>query len=135
MIYFIVFLIWILFMIWAYHSFVYNSDIDFIGIISFIVAFWLALAINALACLATPVTVLEETELTVYTNPVTNKYYAVGTDGEIIDTEDFKVSAEITKPIGKERKVVHDIGMWGIDMRATEYYILIPPITISNPLP
>lgn len=126
MIYFIVFLLWIIFMIWAYHSFLYNLDFDCIGMLSFILVFWLALVINGLACLATPVTVLEETELTVCTNPVTNKYYIIGTDGEVIDTENFKMSTEITKPIGKERKVVHDIGMWGIDMKTTEYYILIP---------
>lgn len=135
MIYFIVFLLWIIFMIWAYNSFYNILDIVFMGGISFIMAFMLGFGINSLACLGIPATTLEETELAVYTNPVTNKYYVIGTEGEVIDTENFKISAEITEPIGKERKVVYDMGIWGIDLRATEYYILIPPVTISNPLP
>lgn len=135
MIYFIVFLLWIIFMIWACNTFLYPSDRVAIGGLSLLLAMAIALCLNLIACISTSPTILEETKLPIYINPVTNEYYTINSEGQIVDIENFKISSEITEPTAKEEKVGHNIGIWGDSLTKTRYYILIPPDTVSNPLP
>jgi hypothetical protein len=97
-----------------------------LSILFIFLCFFVGFVINGIAINIISPTTLEEIENPVYTNPVTNQYYLINSEGDLVDVENYKVSPDVNKPKGIERKIKYDMNIWGISETDTEYYILIP---------
>lgn len=127
MIYFLIFLIISPFIVYVWQDkYVAVSGKLVISLLTLLFCVLFGILINAIALECISPTTLEEIENPVYTNPVTNQYYLINSEGDLIDVENYKVSPDINKPKGIERKVKYDMGKWGISTTDTEYCILLP---------
>lgn len=127
MIYFLAILISFLFIIYVWNSIYETSGRIILTVLITVLCLFVGFLINGVF-LATiiPPTDIGETEVPVYTNPITNQYYLINSKGELIDTDNYEISSKVNKPIGIEKDVKYDMGIWGISTTDTEYRILIP---------
>lgn len=127
MIYLLTFLIGFLFIIYIWNNIIDTSGKVILTVLIMVLCFLVAFLINGvfLATIISP-TDIGETEVPVYTNPITNQYYLINSKGELIDTDNYEISSKVNKPIGIEKDVKYDMGIWGISTTDTVYRILIP---------
>ena len=127
MIYFLAFVISFLFIIYIWNSIIDTPGRVTLTILIVLLCFFVGFIINGvfLAAIISP-TDIGETEVPVYTNPITNQYYLINSKGELIDTDNYEISSKVNKPVGIEKEVKYDMGIWGISTTDTKYRILIP---------
>lgn len=127
MIYFLIFLIVSPFIVYIWQDkYVTVSGKLGTSLLVIIFCVLLGVLINAITLEFISPTTLEEIENPVYTNPITNQYYLINSEGDLIDVENYKISPDINKPKGIERKLKYDMGKWGFSTTDTEYCILLP---------
>ena len=127
MIYFLAFLISFFFIIYVWNSIYETSGRIILTVLITVLCLFVGFLINGVF-LATiiPPTDIGETEVPVYTNPITNQYYLINSKGELIDTDNYEISSKVNEPTGIEKDVKYDMGIWGISTTDTVYRILIP---------
>lgn len=126
MIYILAILISFLFIVYIWNNVVEISGRLILTVLIMALCLLVCLLINGIILTIISPTDIGETEVPVYTNPITNQYYLINSKGELIDTDNYEISSEINKPIGIEKDVKYDMGIWGISTTDTEYRILIP---------
>lgn len=130
MIYFICLIIYIGVLIFLY----WRNDLDVIdkfglGFIICTITFIGAMVINVTIVSLIPPNI-NEIEVPVQTNPITNEYYIINSSGKIIkqDNINFVVSPEVEKIKAIETIARHDAEIWGFDVVDTNYTILTPAL-------
>ena len=126
MIYLLAFLIGFFFIIYFWNSVIDTSGKVILTVLMMILCLFIAFLINGIIAINISPTDIGETEVPVYTNPVTNQYYLINSKGKLIETDNYEISPEVNKPIGIEKEVKYDMGIWGMSETDTEYRILIP---------
>lgn len=126
MIYFLAFLISFFFIIYVWNNIFDTSERVILTVLIMILCFFIAFLINGIFLIGISPTDIGETEVPVYTNPITNQYYLINSKGKLIETDNYEFSSEVNKPTGIEKEVKYDMGIWGMSETDTEYRILIP---------
>ena len=126
MIYILAILISFLFIGYIWNNVFEISGRVILTVLTMILCLLVGLLINGTILTLISPTDIGETEVPVYTNPITNQYYLINSKGELIDTDNYEISSEVNKPIGIEKDVKYGMGIWGISTTDTEYRILIP---------
>lgn len=74
--------------------------------------------------------IMEITEVSLGINPITNQYFVVTEEGEILTDDSiiftYSTSKDISEPIAKQYKTKKDLGIWGFDVIRYDYHIIIP---------
>ena len=136
-----IYLICLIFYIGVLIFLYWRNDLDVIdkfglGFIICIITFIGAMVINVTIVSLIPPNI-NEIEVPVQTNPITNKYYIINSSGKIIEQDNinFVVSSEVEKIKAIETITHHDAEIWGFDVVDTNYTILAPaliPTTINT---
>lgn len=128
MIYFLAIFINFLFIICIWYNFYDTFDKVMLAVLIVMLFLVISFLINGIFFTIISPTNIGETEVPVYTNPITNQYYLINSKGELIDTDNYEISSKINEPIDIEKDIKYDMGIWGISKTDTEYRILIPPV-------
>ena len=126
MIYFLVLLIGFLFILPIWDNIFDTCGKVLLTTLIIALCLLVGILINSILIITISPTDIGETEVPVYTNPITNQYYLINSKGELIDTDNYEISSKVNKPIGIEKDVKYDMGIWGISTTDTVYRILIP---------
>ena len=97
-----------------------------------IIIFCLAIGyiINGVIAVFSEHEIMEITEVSLGINPITNQYFVVTEEGEILTDDSiiftYSTSKDISEPIAKQFKTKKDLGIWGFDDISYDYHIIIP---------